>query len=82
MTKEELMKYANDPFWQRLRWIFFILFWVLWAAMLAGAVWIILKAPKCSVAKPLSWYESVVSLEITMKILTKFFTLICMHTYM
>lgn len=58
MTKEELMKYANDPFWQRLRWIFFILFWVLWAAMLAGAIYIILKAPKCSVAKPLSWYES------------------------
>lgn len=57
MTKEELMKYANDPFWQRLRWIFFILFWLLWAAMLAGAIYIILKAPKCSVAKPLSWYE-------------------------
>lgn len=55
MTKEELLKYANDPFWQRLRWIFFILFWLLWAAMLAGAVWIILKAPKCSVAKPLPW---------------------------
>lgn len=52
------MKYANDPFWQRLRWIFFISFWLLWAAMLAGAVWIILKAPKCSVAKPLPWYEN------------------------
>lgn len=51
------MKYANDPFWQRLRWIFFILFWLLWAAMLAGAIYIILKAPKCSVAKPLSWYK-------------------------
>lgn len=55
MTKDELLKYANDPFWQRLRWIFFILFWLLWVAMLAGAVWIILKAPKCSVAKPLPW---------------------------
>ncbi|XP_055325471.1 maltase A1 isoform X2 [Sitodiplosis mosellana] len=57
MTKEELMKFANDPFWQRLRWTFFILFWLLWAAMLAAAIWIILKAPKCSVAKPLPWYK-------------------------
>lgn len=57
MTKEELMKYANDPFWVRLRWIFFILFWGLWIAMLAGAVLIILKAPKCSAPVPLSWYK-------------------------
>lgn len=57
MTKEELMKYANDPFWVRLRWIFFILFWGLWIAMLAGAILIILKAPKCSAPVPLSWYK-------------------------
>lgn len=55
MTKEELMKYANDPFWVRLRWIFFILFWFLWIAMLAGAILIILKAPKCSAPTPLPW---------------------------
>ncbi|XP_031620255.1 maltase A2 isoform X2 [Contarinia nasturtii] len=57
MTKDELMKYANDPFWQRLRWTFFVLFWLLWAAMLAAAIFIILKAPKCSVDKPLEWYK-------------------------
>lgn len=57
MTKEELMKYANDPFWVRLRWIFFILFWALWIAMLAGAILIILKAPKCSKPVPLSWFK-------------------------
>lgn len=57
MTKEELMKYANDPFWIRLRWIFFILFWALWIAMLAGAIAIIIKAPKCSKPVPLSWFK-------------------------
>lgn len=57
MTKEELMKYANDPFWVRLRWIFFILFWALWIAMLAGAILIIMKAPKCSKPVPLSWFK-------------------------
>lgn len=55
MTKEELMKYANDPFWVRLRWIFFILFWALWVAMLVGAIWIIIGAPKCAAPTPLAW---------------------------
>jgi len=47
LGKEDLMKFANDPFWVRLRWILFILFWVLWVAMLAGAIVIIILAPKC-----------------------------------
>lgn len=57
MTKEELMRYANDPFWVRLRWIFFILFWGLWVAMLAGAIYIIVGAPKCAAPQPLAWYK-------------------------
>ena len=48
MGKEELMKFANDPFWVKMRWFLFILFWVLWIGMLAGAVAIILLAPKCN----------------------------------
>ena len=27
MGKEELMRFANDPFWVRTRWILFSLFW-------------------------------------------------------
>merc|ERR1712179_127616 len=38
LSKEELMKFANDPYWVRLRWILFILFWVIWVAMLAKYV--------------------------------------------
>lgn len=57
MGKEELMKFANDPFWVRMRWILFILFWVLWFGMLAGAIAIILLAPKCSAPEPVKWYE-------------------------
>lgn len=51
------MKYANDPFWIRLRWIFFILFWALWVAMLVGAILIIVNAPKCAAPTPLVWYK-------------------------
>ncbi|XP_036323680.1 4F2 cell-surface antigen heavy chain isoform X1 [Rhagoletis pomonella] len=57
MTKEELMKYANDPFWVRLRWIFFIGFWAIWAAMLICAILIIVDAPKCAAPEPLQWYK-------------------------
>lgn len=57
MTKEELLKFANDPFWVRLRWIFFILFWALWIGMLVGAIMIIIGAPKCAAPTPLSWYK-------------------------
>lgn len=55
MGKEELMKYANDPFWVRLRWFLFISFWLVWAAMLVGAILIIVAAPKCSPPEPRTW---------------------------
>ncbi|KAF2905863.1 hypothetical protein ILUMI_00304 [Ignelater luminosus] len=57
MGKEELMKYANDPFWIRLRWFLFISFWLIWAAMLVGAILIIVAAPKCSPPEPRTWWE-------------------------
>lgn len=57
MGKSELMKYANDPFWIKLRWFLFIAFWVLWIAMLVGAIAIIVMAPKCAAPSPKKWFE-------------------------
>lgn len=51
------MKYANDPFWVKLRWVLFIFFWGLWIAMLAGAIAIIVYAPKCAAPTPLVWWK-------------------------
>lgn len=51
------MKYANDPFWVKLRWMLFILFWALWIAMLLGAIAIIVYAPKCAAPTPLVWWK-------------------------
>ncbi|CAK9296311.1 unnamed protein product [Gordionus sp. m RMFG-2023] len=51
LTKEELMEYANDPFWVRLRWFLFILFWLVWIAMLVVAIVLIIRAPSCSTKK-------------------------------
>lgn len=57
MGKEELMKYANEPYWVRLRMILFVLFWVAWVAMLVGAVAIIILAPRCPPAPRLEWHQ-------------------------
>jgi solute carrier family 3 protein 2 len=57
MSKDELMKFANDPFWVRMRWFLFILFWLTWLAMLAGAISIIFFAQKCPAAAPREWWE-------------------------
>ncbi|XP_035232972.1 neutral and basic amino acid transport protein rBAT-like isoform X2 [Stegodyphus dumicola] len=57
MGKEELLKYANEPFWVRLRMFLFIFFWISWIAMLVGAIVIILLAPRCPPAPTLKWYQ-------------------------
>ncbi|XP_075983267.1 CD98 heavy chain isoform X2 [Anticarsia gemmatalis] len=57
LSKEELMKYAEDPFWVNLRWFMFILFWAMWVCMLAGAITIIIKAPKCAPPTPRTWFQ-------------------------
>lgn len=57
LTKEELMKFANDPFWVRLRWILFALFWIIWVAMLVASIVIIINAPKCPSPEPKQWWQ-------------------------
>ncbi|XP_050544245.1 neutral and basic amino acid transport protein rBAT-like [Daktulosphaira vitifoliae] len=57
MGKEELMKYANSPFWVRLRLLLFIAFWLSWFAMMFGALFIIFMAPKCFPQQNIEWYQ-------------------------
>lgn len=59
------MKYANDPFWVRLRWILFIGFWAIWIGMLVGAISIIVFAPKCTAPAPLAWWKEGPIVKIT-----------------
>lgn len=57
MGKEELMKYANSPFWVRLRWLLFVTFWLSWFAMMFGALFIIFMSPKCLPPTKLEWFQ-------------------------
>merc|ERR1711971_1239318 len=56
-AKEELMQFANDPYWVKLRWVLFILFWIIWVAMLAASVVIIIYAPKCPSPEAKQWWQ-------------------------
>ncbi|XP_029829958.2 neutral and basic amino acid transport protein rBAT [Ixodes scapularis] len=67
LSKDELMKYANDPFWVRTRMALFVLFWLLWLAMLVGAIIIIVVTPRCASPPQLAWWQSspVYNVEVT-----------------
>ncbi|GAB1600023.1 neutral and basic amino acid transport protein rBAT-like [Argonauta hians] len=65
LSKEELMKYANDPFWVRTRLILFIIFWIGWILMLVVAIVIIVLAPRCPHRPNLKWYHKDLIYEIS-----------------
>lgn len=47
LTREELMKCANEPFWVVLRNTLFGAFWVIWAAIIILAIAFVVNAPNC-----------------------------------
>lgn len=57
LTKEELMKFADDPYWKRVRLALLITFWVGWFGMLVAAIVIIVVAPKCPPRPDLAWWQ-------------------------
>ncbi|NP_001079446.1 solute carrier family 3 (amino acid transporter heavy chain), member 2 L homeolog [Xenopus laevis] len=57
LSKEELLRVAGTPTWVRVRWALLILFWLGWAGMLAGAVVIIVQAPRCRPLPAMEWWN-------------------------
>ncbi|KAK5848500.1 hypothetical protein PBY51_006108 [Eleginops maclovinus] len=57
LSKEELMTVAGTPGWVRTRWVLLILFWLGWVGMLAGAVVIIVQAPRCKPIPEMNWWN-------------------------
>ncbi|XP_010901152.1 4F2 cell-surface antigen heavy chain [Esox lucius] len=57
LSKEELMKVAGTPGWVRTRWVLLALFWVGWVGMLAGAIVIIVQAPRCKPIPEMNWWN-------------------------
>ncbi|XP_026869820.2 4F2 cell-surface antigen heavy chain-like [Electrophorus electricus] len=57
LSKEELMRVAGTTGWVRIRWILLVLFWLGWVGMLAGAVVIIVQAPRCKPIPDMQWWN-------------------------
>nr|XP_060462971.1 amino acid transporter heavy chain SLC3A2 [Panthera onca] len=57
LSKEELLKVAGSPGWVRTRWALLVLFWLGWLGMLAGAVVIIVRAPRCRELPAQNWWH-------------------------
>lgn len=57
LSKEELLKVAGSPGWVRTRWALLLLFWLGWIGMLAGAVVIIVRAPRCRELPVQRWWH-------------------------
>ncbi|XP_007943049.1 4F2 cell-surface antigen heavy chain [Orycteropus afer afer] len=57
LSKEELLKVAGSPGWVRTRWALLVLFWLGWLGMLAGAVVIIVQAPRCRQLPTQRWWH-------------------------
>ncbi|MCI4377383.1 hypothetical protein PGIGA_G00202960 [Pangasianodon gigas] len=57
LTKEELMRVAGTTGWVRIRWVLLVLFWLGWVGMLAGAVVIIVQAPRCKPVPDMHWWN-------------------------
>ncbi|KAI7796492.1 solute carrier family 3 member 2b [Triplophysa rosa] len=57
LSKEELLNVAGTPGWVRVRWALLILFWLGWLGMLAGAIAIIVQAPRCKPIPEMNWWN-------------------------
>ncbi|XP_051956268.1 4F2 cell-surface antigen heavy chain-like [Xyrauchen texanus] len=57
LSKEELLQVAGTPGWVRVRWGLLILFWLGWLGMLAGAIAIIVQAPRCKPIPEMNWWN-------------------------
>lgn len=57
LSKDELMEVAGTPGWVRTRWVLLVLFWLGWVGMLAGAIVIIVQAPRCKPIPEMHWWN-------------------------
>ena len=57
LSKAELMAFADDPYWVKIRSVFLIIFWVMWFGMLLTAILIIVFTPGCPKEPEMTWLQ-------------------------
>ncbi|KAK0397776.1 hypothetical protein QR680_002264 [Steinernema hermaphroditum] len=64
LTKEQLEKYRNDPFWRPVRYALFVMFWAVWIVMFGGAIVIVALSPKCDAKTAANWDQIAVHYQL------------------
>ncbi len=57
LSKEEVLRFSDDPAWVKLRWLLFIIFWLVWFSLLSAVIVIVAVTPKCPPRPRLDWWE-------------------------
>jgi len=57
LSKEEVLSFSDDPAWVKLRWVLFIVFWLVWFSLLGAVIAIVIITPKCPPRPNLDWWE-------------------------
>uniref|UniRef100_A0A915HN53 alpha-glucosidase n=1 Tax=Romanomermis culicivorax TaxID=13658 RepID=A0A915HN53_ROMCU len=57
LTKEELERYVDDPYWKKMRYFCLGLFWLAWIGMFVAAIAIVISSPKCPPKPQLKWWQ-------------------------
>jgi len=57
-TKEELLKFEQDPGWKRLRIVLLCIFWAAWVVLLVATILAIVKTPTCPSRPKSEWAEN------------------------
>ncbi|PAV64261.1 hypothetical protein WR25_13299 [Diploscapter pachys] len=64
LTKEQLEKYRNHPFWKPLRLALYAIFWLSWVAMFVAAIVLVVLSPKCAARSKPEWWQTKVSYQV------------------
>ncbi|CAJ0951585.1 unnamed protein product, partial [Mesorhabditis belari] len=64
LTEQDLSAYRNDPFWKGLRWLLFVLFWLLWLGMFILAILLVCFSPGCALSIRPSWWQTAIAYNI------------------
>lgn len=64
LSKEELERYVNDPYWKKLRYAFLFVFWFAWVGMFLAAIAIVLMSPKCPPKPDRHWWQKKICYQI------------------
>lgn len=64
MGKEDLLRFSQTPFWNRMRMGCVVLFWIIWICLLTAVVVLTIVVPRCTAPRDKDWWETTVFYQV------------------